>query len=822
MKQIILNGEWLFRKATETEWINAEVPGSVCKDLLRVGLLENPFYRDNEWTTYEVLKNDFVYEKAFEVSQDFLTMDQLNLVCQGLDTVVDIYLNNQLLAQVDNMHRTYKFNVKDYLIAGENKIKFYFHSMINYALKKHEENPIYDASDTVSGFEQVRKAHCMYGWDWGPKLPDMGIFRDIEIVGYNQAELEDVYIVQNHEENRVQLDLLVHTKRLNNSPLNCTVNVTSPSGEIMTAVRALKEEKEKLSIEISSPELWWPNGYGQQPLYDVEVILKNEDETLDTYECRVGLRTLSVKQEKDEWGQSFEFEINGLSIFAMGANYIPEDSIITRCNKERTRKLLEQCIEVNFNCIRTWGGGYFLDDYFYELCDEMGLIVWQDLLFACAPYLLTDDFIENIKKETEDNIKRLRNHPCIGLWCGNNELEWGWTDWDMGFGTDPKLKANYIKQFEYILPEVAKEHDPNRFYWIASPSSGGSFDHPNDENRGDVHYWEVWHRLKPFKEYRKYYFRFCSEFGFQSFPCLKTVESFTLPEDRNIFSYVMENHQKNGQANGRILGYLAQTFKYPKNFDSLLYTSQLLQAEAIKYGVEHWRRNRNRCMGAIYWQLNDCWPVASWASIDYYGRWKALHYFAKRFFAPIMLSVEDTDSIVRFAVANETLDTFKGQIKWYLRKNNGEVLDSDTIDAEVKQLSSKYMDSLDFSNDLLTKEERFSTYMDYYLICDDQIIGSGSTLFTEPKYFKFLDPKISFEVIDNGQDFTLSFKTINYAKYIEIDFKDMDIVLEDNYFDMNKDIGRIINVSKDTLPENINREWLSDHICIRSIYDMSQ
>ena len=495
------------------------------------------------------------------------------------------------------------------------------------------------------GFPHLRKAHCMFGWDWGPRLPDAGIFRPVSLLGVKNSRIESVYVTQHHEEGKVTLDFDVTLELFGGSKsaqgsgfmeqaaqwdtTRIEVEVTSPDGKKYHPNLSGKEPageapKEDYRIEITDPQLWWPRGYGKQPLYQVKVtLLSKEGEALDTWERRIGLRVLTVNTEKDEWGNCFAYEVNGVKIFAMGADYIPEDNILSRVNRERTRKLLTDAAWANHNCIRVWGGGYYPDDFFFDICDELGLIVWQDFMFACASYELDDDFERNVSKEIVDNVRRIRHHACLGLWCGNNEMETQTLDgvWK----TTAKQKYDYIKLYEYIIPKILQEEDPAAFYWPSSPSSGGNFDNPWDENRGDTHYWDVWHGNKPFTEYRKFRFRYLSEFGFQSFPCLKTVESFTLPEDRNIFSRVMEMHQRNCAANGKILNYLSATYLYPKDFDSLLYTSQLLQADAIRYGVEHFRRHRGRCMGAVVWQLNDIWPVASWASVDYYGRWKALH-----------------------------------------------------------------------------------------------------------------------------------------------------------------------------------------------------
>ena len=536
------------------------------------------------------------------------------------------------------------------------------------------------SNDCTRGFPHLRKAHCMLGWDWGPRLPDAGIWRGIDLLKVDEARLISVFVRQTHSAGSVRLDfepeIESHTGlcACSERPFKVRVTVVSPSDEVYSSDGG--------SIVIDNPMLWWPNGYGGQPLYAVRAELLDGERVLDSWERRIGLRTIGMKRQKDQWGESFETSVNGVSIFAMGADYIPEDNLLPRVTPERTRRLLEDCKLANYNAIRVWGGGYYPDDWFYDACDELGLVVWQDFMFACAIYELTEEFAENIRREVADNARRLRHHASLGLWCGNNEMEWQVDD-DVYVAT-PKQKADYIRMYEYLIPKALREYDPVTFYWPASPSSGGGFDEPNDPNRGDVHYWDVWHGDKPFTEYRKFFFRYASEFGFQSFPGLKTVESFTKPSDRNIFSYVMEKHQRNKSANGRIMSYMAQTFLYPTAFDTLLYASQLLQAEAVRYGVEHWRRNRGRCLGAIYWQVNDCWPVASWSSIDYYGRWKALHYAARRFFAPVLLSCEEEGTLTqttcvndqdksdgfgieksaRLNISNETMREVRAEVRW--------------------------------------------------------------------------------------------------------------------------------------------------------------
>jgi beta-mannosidase len=793
-----LHENWKMRKVHGRDYYPARVPGSVYSDLLRNGQMEDPFWRDNEDKAFALMEEDYEYRTKFSVSPKLLAMDSVLLRCEGLDTLADITVNNILIAHPKNMHRTWEFDVTGILKKDKNTLAIVFHSPVNFVRDAHKRVKVDGSSHCLEGFPQLRKAHCMFGWDWGPRLPDAGIWRDISLVGIRMARIDSVYISQKHKKGSVELDISVeietfadlprNTQQSRNSAYSWKLLITDPKG------KTIEYDKPSQRIIIENPALWWPNGYGSQPLYTVKLILFSpRGKELDTWERRIGLRTMTVRRQKDKWGESFATEVNGLAIFAMGADYIPEDNILSRTNPKRTRKLLEQCAVVNFNTIRVWGGGYYPPDYFFDICDELGLVVWQDFMFACAVYDLTDAFEWNIRAELADNIKRIRHHASLGLWCGNNEMEMfvergTWVGY-------PKQKADYIKMYEYIFPQILKKLDPNTFYWPASPSSGGSFDAPNDPNRGDVHFWDVWHGDKPFIEYRKYFFRYVSEFGFQSFPALKTVESFTLPEDRNIFSYVMERHQRNDAANGKIMKYMYQTFLYPNDFGTLLYASQLLQAEAIKYGVEHFRRNRGRCMGAIYWQLNDCWPVASWSSIDYYFRWKALHYYAKRFFQPLLISCHEEGLLTqnpnanhqpqikaaieksfRLCVANETAEDRKLTVAWEIRDKKAKALKEKTIPVKVPAFASLWLDKVEVPDIKLDDE-----YLSYHLYDGKAIISEGTVIFSLPKFFHWEDPRLSYTIKGD----TITIKAGAYAKSVEIQNANQDLVLSDNYFDMN-------------------------------------
>ncbi len=810
MKHLTLNGEWQMHESGSPDWHAAQVPGSVYADLLRDGSIDDPFWRENAQSAFDLSRKDYEYVRTFTLSREDLAHERILLHCGGLDTLAHVRINGEEVGHADNMHVTWEWEVKPFLRAGENEILIHFDSPVEWALAEYERSPGWGFGDAIPGFPHVRKAHCMYGWDWGPRLPDAGIWRDIELQFVDSPRLLSVLVLQHHEDGQVRLSFQPETE----GELAVHYTVTAPDGQVW--------ESGGEDILIENPRLWWPAGYGDQPLYTVKAQTAGSH-----WERRIGLRTLTVSREKDQWGEEFCHIVNGVKIFAMGADYIPEDNLLSRVNPERTRRLLEDARLANMNTIRVWGGGYYPDDYFFDICDELGLLVWQDLMYACAFYELTPAFEKSIRLETEQNVKRLRHHASLAVICGNNENELFLhrvaRNHSRGMPgpyepTGLKHFADYTKMYSYILPAIVQEHAPQTFWWPSSPSCGGDFDDPNAENRGDAHYWDVWHGEEPFTAYRQYFFRYVSEFGFQSFPCLKTVESFTLPEDRNIFSRVMERHQRNAAANGKILAYLSQTYKYPANFDNLLYASQLLQADAIRYGVEHWRRNRGRCMGAVIWQLNDCWPVASWSSIDYFGRWKAMHYLARRFFAPIMISAEETgeltenpkinefhpapiDCSAKICVANETRSDVSGLVHWALRDNAGRIREEGNQPLTVPALSSVWLDRLDFTG----RCNLTSDYLSFTFSANNRIISEGTALFCAPKHFEWRNPHLTCR--RDGEELVISGSA--FAHHVWIESEDPDALFSDNCFDLHAGERRIRRL-----------RGSADDVRLRCVYDL--
>lgn len=818
MKDIRLDNGWQMHQVGQDEWIPATVPGSVYGDLLTAGKMGDPFWKDNEDAALKLMEHDYEYVTHFSCEKELLVLSEVLLQFDGLDTIADITLNGSQLGHVENMHRTWIYPVKHLLKEEKNELRIHFYSPTKYIARAYEKAPTKGTEDAMNGFVHLRKAHCMFGWDWGAHLPDAGIFRPVHLLGIDTAYLDTVEVLQYHEEGRVRIhckpvietmEQSAHTKQ----ELAVTITLTDPDGEVIFQGSAGEDSL------ISDPKLWWPNGYGAQPLYTITAELKKEDGTvIDCWTRRIGLRTITMDRTKDQWGERFATCVNGVNIFSMGADYIPEDHLLGRVTKETTRKLLEKAVFAHFNSIRVWGGGYYPDDWFFDLCDELGLVVWQDFMFACAVYDLTSEFEENITAEFIDNLKRIRHHASLGLLCGNNEME-QFVKERTWVSKDSEVR-DYIVMYERILPKITKQYAPQIFYWPASPSSGGSFDDPRDENRGDVHYWDVWHGNKPFSEYRKFYFRYLSEFGFQAFPSKKTVETFTDDErDMNIFSYIMEKHQRNGSANGKIMNYMQQTYRYPSDFETVIYASQLLQADAIRYGVEHFRRNRNnsRCMGAVYWQLNDCWPVVSWSSVDYCGRLKALHYYARRFFAPVMISCEEEGMMnsgqelvrlpfsfaksIRLNVANETTNDVTVTVKWQVRDAKAAILRAEEEVVTVPALSSTWLNRV-----ALPDIDIYGEYVSYQAVVDDVIVSEGTVIFSYPKYFRYEAPSLLAKV--EGNKITVSARS--YAKSVEILNDNEDLILSDNYFDLNGG-EKTVEVLSGTV----------DHLRLRSVYDIS-
>jgi len=784
MQSITLSGGWQLKQVGEAQCYHAQVPGGVHTDLLAAGVIPDPFFADCEYDVMWVAEKDWQYLCTFMVPSDLLEEDRVELVCDGLDTLGQVELNGKCLGRFENMFRQYRWEIKELLHPGENQICFTFDSVVNKVADLDSKRPLRGVSQAIPGGPHVRKAPCQFGWDWGPMLPPIGLWKDIRLEGYQTARMNEFHLRQRIENGNAVLSAEINLDCWKPRVLQAAVQVIAPGNQVWEKKVDFQGDTAQVIMEIPQPQLWWPNGYGSQPLYTVQIALQDGDQKLDGRTCKIGFRTIELRREPDQWGESFTFIVNGVPLFAKGADWIPADSFPTRISDGYLEGLIRSAADAHMNMLRIWGGGFYEEDRFYDLCDRYGILLWQDFIFACSIYPDREDFFENVREEARQNVRRLRHHASLALWCGNNEMEQGWVDWgwnDLKDHDNQRLKAAYDRMFHHLLPGVVAAEDPDRPYWPSSASSGIPFTDPNSQARGDCHYWDVWHGGKPFTAYRETYPRFMSEFGFQSLPPLKTIKAYAEEKDWNLTSYIMEHHQRSTEGNGLMISQMTESFRMPKNFPMLVYLSMLLQAEGIRYGVEHWRRNKNRTSGILYWQLNDCWPVASWSSIDYFGRWKALHYMARRFYAPVLLSVEDVANTMNVWVTSDQVAPWSGSIEWKLVRLSGEVIESGSATVNLDPQQSKQALSRTF--DISPVEQRRVVFV-CTLKHGQRQISSCVTTFIPNKHLDLVDPQLEVEVAQQGEQVAFNLSSKSLARFVELRLEGADVLFSDNYFDV--------------------------------------
>jgi beta-mannosidase len=818
MIQQSLKGAWEFSQAGTQEWLPATVPGGVHTDLLALGRIPDPFAGDNELRVAWVAEADWSYRLHFAPSAGMQAAERIFLVCEGLDTLATVTLNGRVLGSTDNMFRRYEWEVTSLLnFQAGNELVIDFASAVRAAAEKQASRPLPGVSQAIPGGPHLRKAPCQFGWDWGPQLPPVGIWKAIRLEGYREVRLSEVHLRQSHTPGGVTISARVAAERWGSQELSAVLHVIPPQGaELERAVPLPADGEASLSLLVPDPQLWWPNGYGAQPLYQVMVTLFSGEGELDRRQYQVGLRTLELRQEPDAWGHSFTFVVNGVSILCKGANWIPADSFPTRLTEASLEGLIAAAAETHQNMLRVWGGGFYEDERFYDLCDRYGILVWQEFIFSCSIYPLDDpEFVENVRQEALENIRRLRHRASLALWCGNNEMEWGWVDWHWDRPELQELKAAYDAFFHCTLLAWVHTEDPDHDYWPSSPSSDTPFRDPNGHLRGDAHYWDVWHGRKPFTAYRGQYPRFMSEFGFQALPPLETIRTYAHPADWNMTSYIMEQHQKNASGNSLMVGQMLDTFRLPRDFTHLVYLSMALQAEGIRYGVEHWRRYPQRVAGILYWQLNDCWPVASWSSLDYFGRWKALHYAARRFFAPLLLSIEDQPSRQNVYLSNDALHPWEGTLRWTLETLDGTELAAGQCAARVESQSAALICELDFSRQATHDTLRRLVFV-AELWQADALIARQVAYFVPVKHLELTEPGITAQVEAHGGRLSIELRAHSLAPLVELALDGADAVFSDNYF--NLPAGRSVTVTC-PLPAGWSAGDAAQALRICSVYD---
>lgn len=824
IQTLSLNGAWQLFKEGQGEAIPASVPGCVHTDLLAAKMIPDPYYRDNELAVLWVGETDWTYRRSFEVPAELLARDRVVLRCQGLDTIAHVRLNGQELGYVDNMFREWTFDVKDILREGANEIEVAFTAPMKYVREKNASSRYLPAwgvgHHKLDSGGWIRKEPCNFGWDWGPELATSGIWKDIEIVAWDSARLEDVQILQDHSAaGSVTLTVNVATEVVGAPELKVVLTLSLDGAIVAAKTIRLEAGKGTGTLTVVDPQLWWPNGMGAQPLYDLEIELEaGNGAVLDTSSKRLGLRTLELVRKPDEFGESFYFAANGVPFFAKGANWIPDDVFAASMTRERYRRSLQDAVDANMNMLRVWGGGLYEMDEFYDLCDEMGLCIWQDFIFACATYPTFDaDWMANVRVEAEQNVRRIRHHASLALWCGNNEMEQGlvgeeWTEYTMSW-------ADYKLLWDEMLPEIVGRLDPQTAYWPSSPHTPcGDRRDFNNPDCGDAHLWSVWHGKMPFEWYRTCQHRFNSEFGFQSFPEPRTTHSYTRPGDRNITSAVMEHHQRSAIGNTTIMSYMCDWFRLPSSFDMTLWLSQILQGMAIKYAVEHWRRAMPRGMGTLYWQLNDCWPVASWSSVDSLGRWKALHYMARAFNAPLLVSgVEDPNKgTVEIHITSDLQQQVPGVVSWRLTSVRGDTLLTGAMPADIRPAGDTLVTTVDLSEELRSSGPR-ELMLWLELSSQGKVVSTNFVSFARPKHMALEQPGLRATVADlNDGTFQVTLKAEKPALWAWITLSTVEARYSDNFVHVVP--GRPVEII--VTPQGpLTPEALESQLELHSLYD---
>lgn len=753
VKTKLLHDGWKFRRADEEDGLPASIPGCVHTDLLKNGIIEDPFYGTNEHRLQWIDKKDWMYETSFDAS-DVYGESSIYLVFDGLDTYCNVYLNGALILKADNMFRQWRVEVKSHLKEGNNGLQVVFRSPIHEDLPKLEQLeyklPAPNDQSELGGLGDkrvsvfARKAPYHYGWDWGPRFVTSGIWREVRVEAWTGLRLADLYIRQ--DEISAENAALTAIAEVEADAEYRGLLKISTGAETWETVADLKPgvQSIQLKLVIKEPKLWWSRGLGDQHLYHFEAVLQaKEAPWSDTLSVRTGLRNARLVRENDAYGTSFYIELNGVPVFAKGANHIPGDSFITEMTRERYRHEIESAALANMNMLRVWGGGIYEQHDFYELCDEYGIMVWQDFMFACSMYPGDEAFLNNVREEAEYNVKRLRNYPSVVLWCGNNEIDSAWSEFNdkLGWGwrkefsrkQQQKLWQDYEDIFHVILPQAVDKMLQGIPYWPSSPMqevTGDINQHAlTQSTRGDIHYWGVWHNKEPFENYNVHIGRFMSEYGFQSFPEYNTVVSYAEEGDLQLESEVMMAHQKNGMGNRLIKSYMDNYMRQPKDFPSFLYMSQVLQAEAMKMAIQAHRRRKGFCMGSLYWQINDCWPVASWAGMDYTGRWKATHYYAKRSFSDVLLSIDGAskDTLTIYAVS-DLLQPLSGTLQVSLTDFDGKLLHESNYSVNADANSSTQLLALS-KKELLKGADRKSVVVSAVLNAGEERVQA------DPYYF---------------------------------------------------------------------------------------
>jgi len=817
--------EWKFRQSGTDQWLDANVPGTVHTDLMANGIIPDPFVGKNELAVQWVENEDWEYQTFFSLSSSIMENQNVDLIFEGLDTYADVYLNDSLIIQADNMHIPWSAEVKSLLKPEKNKLSVYFHSPVKRSQQKLEElDYLIPASNEIKPIGKQnsifsRKAQYHYGWDWAPRLVSSGIWRNVKFKGWNTSKIENVKF----ETKEIIGDTAICLIEIAYSPSNSKpeVHIDFKGSSIITEQLSNSQHKSVYKVTVPNANIWWPIGMGGQNLYNLNIDLLIDGEKVDEYQSRVGLRKVEFMQEADAIGTGFYLKINDYPIFMKGANYIPPDFFNPRA-LDKYERVIQDAVDANMNMLRVWGGAVYEDEQFYSLCDEKGILIWQDFMFACSMVPTQKEHIENIKHEAKSVISRLNNHPSVVLWCGNNEnltgwQEWGWQNsYDLHGEDSIKVWNIYDSLFNYTLKGYVKKYG-NGIYWPTSPSSG--INKTQTKYAGDQHEWGVWFGQMPFERFEENAGRFISEYGLQSFPEMNSIRKF----DPSIKDWDIETEALNFRQRSKMpwiadgfdgfdmMKYYAELyFPSAHNLEEFVYVSQLTQALGLQNAAEAHRRNKPYTMGSMYWQINDMWPTISWSTVDYFGKWKAAHYAIKEAYKPIIVSANIIDEIVKVHVISDRLNPLKGELKLSLKGMSGTVLKSWKVNCAIDELGNEVVFEKALS-EVLNQYAVEEFFIEMILTENDNVIDEGITYFTIPKNLKLNKPGFIKSI--NGYEITLTSDQLAVGVYLNVG--DIEGRFSDNYFDLIPGKSKTV-----TFITNDKEVYLDSVLRITSLFDI--
>ena len=837
-----INQNWQFHQVGKADWYSAKVPGCVHTDLLENKLIPDPYYRDNEKLVQWIETEDWEYSSSFDVEKSIFSKPNIEITFKGLDTYADVYLNDSLVLAADNMYRSWTIDCKKLIKLKNNKLNIVFHSAVKEGLRKASLKPYRlpnhneKTTDARKSGSQTRKSPHQFGWDTHPRLVSCGVWRPVILTAWNDAKIEDNFIepqVINAQQVTYSVQINIAASKAKDYQLSVFLNNSAKPANQKTVKLKKGNNSESIELSIPNPEFWWPNGMGKPNLYSVKLRLSDESDIIDEDSLNLGVRTIEVVREKDSIGRSFYFRVNGVPLFIKGSNYVPQDALSTRVTDKQYENLIENAVDANLNMLRVWGGAIYENDTFYNLCDAKGILVWQDFMYACSMYPGDFAFLENIKQETIENVKRLRNHASLALWCGNNELISGWYEW--GWPHKPELNISktdsveifqaYQKIFNDIIPEVIAKYNPQTFYWPSSPGSEPG--EPSSLTLGDLHYYLVWYGSKSIQDYKKAIPRFMSEYGVQSLPSYYTLQKYLAPEDQNLFSPVMMHRQKSVmpwitpdmEGNKMLMRYIREDYNEPKDFQSMVYLSQLFQAEAIKIASEAHRINKPRCMGSMYWQFGDAWPNIGWSVIDYLGKKKAAYYSAKKAFENVAVIPALSDTVITSStnlnvyINSDSINAIDGKLVLKLTDFNGKILFNKEVMVKVEPLSNKVFFSIN-ANDLLKGFNRNEVVFTSNLECNGKVVSENKLYFNHAKFLKLQKPNIKTKIVKTASGFEIELSTNTLVKSMYLSLPNGDDGFSDNFFDIMPN-----NLVKIRLSSSLSITHLQKNLVIVSLFD---